>query len=452
MEQELLLCDGFEEAVRLAAERAAHHGIKIKVEADEDLRDLWKTLPSACVSGTEPPSPQGDLRLILRRDEDAVDRALLDKVDLTSGLVVATRTRRFWQDNPLFFISIPKAGTHALRKLLQVFGYQAGGSCDGEMHGGHFYFIYNDHAHSSANLFFNIMTDMLISSGNYHPFMTNKCLFVYRDPRDICVSLMNYSKKMHFPRAMYYYGLSDEDSLLKIIDDPWLFGNMRDYIKHYIPWMDFPNVVPVSFEEMVGAKGGGGDAEQQALIWSLQLKLHIPGRPAIFAGQLFDPASPTFHKGRIGAWREAFTPKVRERFAALPQDFMSRLGYPVDFADAGVLPAHRLDFRRRPLMNVAPSVDMTPLLVRQGFFGHNIVRYRRRFFAIPMDTGPLDLGALSDAELGRFLSGDTCENAEVAVTIKMARAQAAEDYAGRIAALEQQVAKLTQLLQEREAF
>ena len=66
---------------------------------------------------------------------------------------------------------------------------------------------------------------------------------------------------------------------LALIDDPWLFGSFRDRMAGFVPWLEFSNVIPVSFEELVGARGGGDDATQRRLIWSLQLKLHVPGSP-----------------------------------------------------------------------------------------------------------------------------------------------------------------------------
>ena len=79
--------------------------------------------------------------------------------------------------------------------------------------------------------------------------------------------------------AGYFSGLGPEERLLRLIDDPWLLGTARDRIGAFLPWLGLPNVVPVSFEELVGPRGGG-DAEQQSrVIWSIQLKLHVPGAP-----------------------------------------------------------------------------------------------------------------------------------------------------------------------------
>lgn len=93
----------------------------------------------------------------------------------------------------------------------------------------------------------------------HHPFTTSPAPFIYRNPLDILVSKANYyHRDGNAAFSGYLQGRSFEERLPVLIDDPWLFGSIRDRIVGFVPWLA-PNVIPVSFEELVGARGGGDD-------------------------------------------------------------------------------------------------------------------------------------------------------------------------------------------------
>ena len=178
-------------------------------------------------------------------------------------------------------ISIPKAGTHLLFKLAEALGYQPGGICPDNPKDGHWYYVEHSNAHTPATEFF-VDTVLRAPFGNRaHPFMRSPALFNYRNPLDIVVSEANYyHKDGKTAFAGYLEGLSFEDRLTRLIDDPWLLGSIRDRVGMFAAWLEFSNIMPVSFEELVGSAGGSSDEARLRMMWSLQLKLHVPGSPS----------------------------------------------------------------------------------------------------------------------------------------------------------------------------
>ena len=368
--------------------------------ADAALREAGD-LGCEAVAG----SPQaGGCHVLCEADPAKLPAALHALIDLEAGTIIAPRTRLAHDARPLFLISIPKAGTHLLYALAKAFRYDAGIVCPAWPKPKHWYCLEYSNSHTRADDFF-IDTVRRAPFGNrHHPFATSPALFIYRNPLDILVSEANYyHRDGNAIFGGYLGGLSFEDRLLRLLDDPWLFGAFRDRIAGFVPWLEFPNVIPVSFEELVGARGGGDDAAQRRLIWSLMLKLHVPGDPDRFAAQVFDPESATFQSGQIGSHQEKLGERAMRKFLELPQDFMQALGY--DAAGGGVqgrMPRRASEFLHRPLATSEETFWNTPILIEAHCHGRNIVRYRGRFY------GPRDenLAALSDAALARIPSAE----------------------------------------------
>jgi hypothetical protein len=358
--------------------------------------DAQVGMPESLAAATAP------CHILTETDPAALSALLLRLIDVESGVVIAPRTRYACDARPLFLISIPKAGTHLLYTLAEAFGYVAGIVCPEWPRPRHWYCVEYSNSHTRATDFF-IDTVRRSPFGNrHHPFATSPALFIYRNPLDILVSEANYyHRDGNAIFGGYLCGRSFEERLLALIDDPWLFGSFRDRMAGFVPWLELSNVIPVSFEELVGARGGGDDAIQRRLIWSLQLKLHVPGSPESFAEQVFDTESPTFNAGRIGSHREKFGAAAMASFQALPQDFMSALGYSgLGATDPARFPSRTEEFMRRQLVVGDETFRDTPILMETGFHDHDIVRYRGRFYG----ARGVDLAKLTDMQLSMLPS------------------------------------------------
>jgi hypothetical protein len=328
---------------------------------------------------------QIDVVIFFSPDARSISSRLMEYLELRQGLIIAPITQHYYKKKPLFLISIPKSGTHLLYRLAEIFGYQQGIILNDPPSPGAWYCLEYSNSHTSAKDFF-IDTVRRSPFGNrHHSFPRSPALFIYRNPLDMLVSEANYYHKDG--KTLFHGYLSNcsfEERLLTLIDDPWLLGSIRDRIGNFIPWLEFQNIIPISFEELVGDQGGASEEEQIRLIWSLQLKLHIPGDPEYFGGQVFDRDSPTFHKGEIGSFKNYFTDKAYKKFYSLPQDFVKALGYDLDIQKAdNLIPKRSIEFRTRPLVYSEAEFDSTPILVECQYLGYNILKYNLSYYAVP---------------------------------------------------------------------
>jgi hypothetical protein len=100
------------------------------------------------------------------------------------------------------------------------------------------------------------------------------------------------------------------------------------------PFGVHPRFCAVTFEELVGSKGGGSEIRQRRAIRRIatHLRLHLPVRDLNYiAGKAFSVDSPTFRRGRIGSWREEMTTAHKLAFKEIAGQLLVELGYEEDF-------------------------------------------------------------------------------------------------------------------------
>ena len=329
-----------------------------------------------------------DVTVLLSTDPDVLSQDLMTLVNKDHGVVVASQTSRYYRNCPIFLISIPKSGTHLLYDLVENFGYGRGVVCPETPQPATWYCVEYSNSHTSARDFFIDSVRRSPFGNRDHPFLRSPAIFMYRNPLDIVISEANYYHKegntAFFP---YLKGKSFEERLLTLIDDPWLLGSFRDRMAGFVPWLEFQNVIPVSFEELVGAQGGGNDEVQKKVIWSLQLKLHVPGNPSEFGQKVFNRDSPTFFSGKIGENRKQIAPEAMFKFQSLPQDFMDAFGYDRNSLESkNFYPSRAEVFRNRPLVFAANQFDSLPITVEYDFLKYNIVKFGNFYYGIPLGT------------------------------------------------------------------
>ena len=345
-----------------------------------------------------------DASILFTSDAKDLSSRLMGYVDLKQGVVIAPITSHYYKNRPLFLISIPKSGTHLLYELADAFGYRPGIVCPDNPVPGFYYCIEYSNSHTSARDFF-IDTVRRSPFGNrHHPFIQYPALFIYRHPMDIVISEANYyHKEGNTVFYSYLNSLSFEERLLKLIDDPLLLGSIRDRIENFLAWLDFQNVIPVSFEELIGPNGGGNVNIQARLIWSIQLKLHVPGNPRQYGEQTFNKESPTFHKGQIGRYKKYFTEQAYEKFYSLPQDFMGLLGYTNDSDQmSSGIPNRSEEFIRRPLLVSETTFDDILIPIEYDYLDYNIIKYDDRYYGMPKYLGPVDLTNREDVDWSKI--------------------------------------------------
>ncbi|HLK60869.1 MAG TPA: hypothetical protein VKU00_30170 [Chthonomonadaceae bacterium] len=358
-----------------------------------------------------------DLTLFCENDAELLSTQLLDYLDCDRGIWVAPITRYYFKSRPLFLISVPKGGTHLLYEFVETLGYARGFACPLTPVPGVTYFLQDEHSHTRATDFLRDVPWHAPFANSHHPFVRSPALFIYRNPLDILISEANwYHQDGKNVFAGYFSDLSFEERQLKLIEDPWLLGSIRDRVGAFIAWFHMPNVIPISFEEIVGPQGGGDALHQLRLLWSLQLKLHVPGTPATFADKVFNPNSPTFHAGQIGTYKTKLTPQAREKFLTLPQDFMEAYGFDSpDVANPVAISRHAERFRKRPLKFSAVDHSSSPIMLESGFMEHNLVQYQGRVFGLPHSLGAFDLTQAPPGRLATLLQGRDLNEIKVKV-------------------------------------
>lgn len=350
-------------------------------------------------------------KVLVVLNEDNINEYLVKLIRLRTARIIVAVAKEAIELKPLFVVSIPKSGTHLLRRLIEAFGYEYGGETTYTPETGKWYSLEYSNTHTSAKDFF-IDTVRRSQFGNRdHPFSGSPCLFIYRNPLDILVSEANYYHKEGATAfSGYLKNLSFEQRLDRLIDDPWLLGSIRDRISNFIAYLDFPNVMPVSFEELVGSRGGGDDCIQEDLIWSLQLKLHITGRPEQYSASIYDNNSPTYHSGKIGSYRDSFNESHFKKFNLIEQDFMSSLGYEVSKGASSKLFSSRIkEFIERPLELSKVCFSNKPILVKSNYLQFNLVKFNNIYYAVPQLIGEIELEKISSDKLNVLPNANSYE-------------------------------------------
>ena len=173
-----------------------------------------------------------------------------------------------------------------------------------------------------------------------------KGLFVYRDPRDVCVSYFHYLMRLPQHWCYHYFTevlTNDDDRLMTVIKgvDEWLPDGSRAYLESvdYVfrsrfEYMNQPRFCSVSFEDLIGQKGGGDDDKQllamDRVIEHLGLRWMTRGEKNRIARQIFSPKSGTFRRGQIGSWRTEMSEAHKSTFKEVAGQLLIDLGYEAD--------------------------------------------------------------------------------------------------------------------------
>lgn len=334
-----------------------------------------------------------DIVLVTGGSGGDVSRVLHACID-ANIVVIAPITDHHCSKRTIFLISIPKAGTHMLIRLFDLM--RVSRSPERAPQPGTWCTPVGYHYHTPCREF---MRDDWFDPMGRQLLFRSPAIFVYRNPLDIVVSERDWFVKPEHAFSGYLNCCADgSEQLDRLIADSTVMGTIRDRINGYVGWLSFSNVIPVSYEELVGERGGGSATEQLDTIWAMQLKLHIGGSPQEYGSRLYDPASATFSKGRIGRHTECFEERHLTLLNSLPQDFMQSLGY----AYGSRISSKVKEFRRRPLMvkELSPNALYAPRLVREDLLGWNIVEIAGKYF--PVRQG---VNIMSAEDAKRFSDG-----------------------------------------------
>ena len=161
-----------------------------------------------------------------------------------------------------------------------------------------------------------------------------KCLFMMRDPRDIAISRIHYmvKRRHHFARGAFA-SVDDFARRLKISirgSSEHNLLSMRELLEMFTGWLSQDEFLTVRFEDLVGPSGGGDAVGQQKALTEILGFLELDATNGVIdhvADNLFSKASPTFRKGALGQWRDAFDAEAKELFKNTVGDLLYVYGY-----------------------------------------------------------------------------------------------------------------------------
>jgi hypothetical protein len=186
-----------------------------------------------------------------------------------------------------------------------------------------------------AHLFWSPEYDAALEAKNFVHF------FIYRDPRDVAVSLSQYLRHMnrwHRLSKRMRALPSDEACLRAVVvgtdDGPdAALPNIREQFGWYEGWLSSPHAFAVRFEDLIGASR---DERLQEMAAFYAVRSGVAVDAAAMAERLRAAIAPekshTFRTGRRGGWEAAFTPELKQDFKRVAGDLLVRLGYAQDDA------------------------------------------------------------------------------------------------------------------------
>ena len=352
----------------------------VALVGDHGLRTQLNTWLNSVYSDIRIEEDVQDGAIVCCLDSDPVrlSQRLMALAHLRNVTVVAPVTAHYSQNRSLYTVSVPKGGTHMLFELVEALGFSMNHFSTTRPKAGNAYYLEHSNSHTKATSFFIDTVYRSEFGGRDHPFTYTPCLFMYRHPFDILVSEARYYPKTN--NTLFYQYLNNlpfEECITRLIDDPRLLGSLRDRLMDYAAWFEFENVIPLAFESLVGEKGGGCNDLRDRLIWSLQLKLHVSGKPHEIGDKVFNPDSPTFNKGMIGGYQDHLQPEHLKQLGKLNSDYMEFFGYRA----SEVMSVNMDEHIDRPLI-VPDQPDFPPILIEHDYQGFNIVKYRNEYFGL----------------------------------------------------------------------
>ena len=257
---------------------------------------------------------------------------------------------------------IAKSGTHLLKKIVSLAGYQQHPFCLGAAHANRAVVAFSaEHepvlgpgieiGAADPTPIHELLLRQLIRAMPPGFVFNGHCAFdaalarllaeekvrvigILRDPRDITLSLVRYLIKHQHPVVR---DQTEEDLLHAVLDglvlnpnprvQPRIMRNLAESCEAFLPWMDYPDTLTVRFEDLVGAEGGGDKDVQLAAIQCVQAFL---GKDMARAEEIRSKAfggTRTFSGGQIGGWQTAYNQELSAKAEKVFGDYLRLTGY-----------------------------------------------------------------------------------------------------------------------------
>lgn len=166
----------------------------------------------------------------------------------------------------------------------------------------------------------------------------SKTISIYRDPRDMAISMINHSRTrpLHHAHKYLFNEITTESDRLNEVLHGYnnKFGSLIGINQMYysmLKWKKEVNHLSLKFEDLVGNKGGGNINDQissiKEIVNFLDLGLEITNHRINEIADNSFGVSGTFRKGKISAWKNIFSNSVKESYKSVIGDLLIELGY-----------------------------------------------------------------------------------------------------------------------------
>jgi len=239
--------------------------------------------------------------------------------------------------NKLIVNSLPKSGTHLLKSLISHLGVYDIGSFyltrdlgeDRAIETGDvlvgisdprpiniiklrgLFSSVSERGYVVGHVAYNKEFTILLKSSGF------KTIIIIRDPIDVALSYVNYMAKRsdHYLNS-YFCSLGERDRLDFVLNgsaeylSPGNFVGINEQYESFRGWLDVDDCCVVTFEDLIGNRGGGDQSKQLTTISKIVSFLGINTHDSVIESishQVFDVNSPTFFRGEIGSARKALS-------------------------------------------------------------------------------------------------------------------------------------------------
>jgi len=163
--------------------------------------------------------------------------------------------------------------------------------------------------------------------------------FIFRDPRDVAVSHVFYITEKepdHIHHHYYAHVLTSFEERLKVsiegrpeLDFP--FPNISARFEPFMPWLERPEVLALHFEDFIlHKKETLGKVLDHAVARGFHYQVGRKSAIELLSSSIDPQSSPTFRSGKIGGWKDHFTPEHKMLFKQVAGDLLVKLGYESD--------------------------------------------------------------------------------------------------------------------------
>ncbi len=241
-------------------------------------------------------------------------------------------------DSKIIINTIPKSGTHLLLQL--ILGYKNKSD---------YRWIFKEEDIKDIKSGEVILAHLEFSKDAQKSIIDNdiKMIFVYRDLRDIAVSLLHFIIKNQYNHPMNPYIVnnfsSNEQRLLTIIkggkqdpsnpNSPFTVPPIDYYARKKIQWFTDKNICKVSFEELRKSERSLDNSLRRIIEFlndspsderSLTTKINQ------MKNNVNHLKSDTFRKGQIGDWKNEFKEIHKSTMKQVANDLLVEFGYESD--------------------------------------------------------------------------------------------------------------------------